>query len=182
MKRQLAAFGIALALGCAGAAAAAYSRDGGVIRNSGSTNFTGYTIKVWSDGSTWAVHSNRAGEPIDSPVTGHIPADLAQRFLHDAQQTRENHVTSQPCMKSASFGTSTVVLYHGWTSPDLECPGGGFVETLGQQAHKIAGLLKIQGVQPHRIPMLPNEPRRIPNESASGQPSATPEPTPSASY
>ena len=181
MTRQLAALTIALALGCAGAAAAAYSRDGGVIRNSGSTNFSGYTIKVWSDGSTWAVHSNRAGTPIDAPVTGHVPADLAQRFLQDAQQARKNRVISQPCMKSASFGTSTVVSYHGWTSPDLECPGGGFAETLGQDAHKIAAQLKIQGTQAHRIPLLPNEPRRVPSENPGGQPSATPEPVPSAS-
>jgi len=181
MTRQLAALGMAIAFACLGAASASNVRDGGVIRNSGSTNFSGYTIKVWSDGSTWAVHSSRAGAPIDSAVTGHIPADLAQRFLDDAKQARKNRDVSQPCMKSASFGTSTVVLYHGWTSPDLECPGGGFIETLGQQAHKIAALLKVEGIQPRRIPMLPNERRRPPSDTQSGQPSATPEPTPSTS-
>lgn len=181
MKRQLAALAMAIAFGCLGAASASNIRDGGVIRNSGSTNFSGYTIKVWSDGSTWAVHSNRAGTPIDSPVRGHIPADLAKRFLDDAKQGRKNRDISQHCMKSASFGTSTVVVYHGWTSPDLECPGGGFVETLGQQAHKIAALLKVAGVQPRRIPMLPNERRRAPGDTQSGQPSATPEPASSTS-
>ncbi|HET6896592.1 MAG TPA: hypothetical protein VFH72_14505 [Candidatus Baltobacteraceae bacterium] len=181
MKRQIAALGMAAALGCSGAASASNIRDGGVIRNSGSTNFSGYTIKVWSDGSTWAVHSNRAGTPIDRPVTGHIPEDLARRFLDDAKQARKNGDVSQPCMKSASFGTSTVVSYHGWTSPDLECPGGGFIETLGQETHKIAALLKIEGVQPRRIPRLPNEPRRVPSDSPSGQPSATPEPATSTS-
>jgi len=41
--------------------------------------------------------------------------------------------------------------------------------------------LKIQGTQAHRIPLLPNEPRRVPSENPGGQPSATPEPMPSAS-
>jgi hypothetical protein len=175
MKRHIAAAGIVLALACA-AAFAASMRDGAVIRNSGSTNFTGYTIKVWSDGSTWAVHSNRAGQQIGAPVTGHISATLAQTFLRDAQQARKNRVISRPCMKSASFGTVTTVLYHGWTSPDLECPGDGFVVALGADAHKIAALLKMQGLPGRRIPMLPNEPRRVPVETRTGQPSPSPEP------
>lgn len=171
-----------LALGCAAGAAAAYLRDGAVIRNSGSTNFSGYTVKVWSDGATWAVHSNRAGTPIGQAVSGSIPRALAQRFLGEAQQARSNRATSRPCMKSASFGTSTVVLYHGWTSPDLECPGGGFTVALSADTHKIVELLNIRGLPPtRRIPMLPNEPRRVPSDVPSNQPSATPEPAASAS-
>ncbi len=158
-------------------------RDGSVIRNSGSTNFTGYTIKVWSDGTTWAVHSNRAGAQIGTPVRGQIPATLAVTFLHDALQARKNRdsIISRPCMKSASFGSVTTVLYHEWTSPDLECPGGGFVVALGADAHKIAALLKMQGIPGRRIPMLQNEPRRMPAEMQSEQPSPSPEPGTSAS-
>lgn len=181
MKRQIAAAAMLLGLTCA-AALAAHMRDGAVIRNSGSTNFSGYTVKVWSDGATWWVHSNRAGDAIGTPATGHVPQTLAQTFLRDARQARSNRVTSRPCMKSASFGTSTVVTYHGWTSPDLECPGDGFAIALGSDMHKIVALLKIQGLPPaRRIPMLPNEPRRVPSEMPSGQASPTPEPTPSAS-
>lgn len=179
MNRKLAFLSMVLALACASAAVAAFTRDGAVIRNSGSTNFTGYTIKVWSDGSTWAVHSDRAGTQLDAPVSGNIPANLAQRFLGEAKQAKQNHAISQHCMKSASFGTTTVVLYHGWTSADLECPGDGLTVALGADAHKIAALLKVQGV--HHIPMLPNEKRRIPSDMPSGQSSATPEPAPSAS-
>ncbi|HKU67660.1 MAG TPA: hypothetical protein VJP85_07790 [Candidatus Baltobacteraceae bacterium] len=179
--KQLVILGMALAVVCAGIAKAAFTRDGAVIRNTGSTNFSGYTIKVWSDGSTWAVHSNRAGTPLDAPVTSDVPPNLAQHFLQEAKQAKNNRVMGQSCMKSASFGTSTVVLYHGWTSPDLECPGDGLTVALAADAHKIAALLKISGEQPHRIPMLPNEKRRVPSEAPSGQPSATPEPTNSAS-
>jgi len=172
---------MALALVCASAAVAAFTRDGAVIRNSGSTNFSGYIVKVWSDGSTWAVHSNRAGMQLDTPVTGNIPADLAQRFISEAKQAKNNHAVSQHCMKSASFGSITVATYHGWTSSDLQCPGDGFTVALGSDAHKIAALLKVEGVQARRIPLLPNEKRRVPSDMPSGQSSATPEPSPSAS-
>ncbi|HET9096107.1 MAG TPA: hypothetical protein VFN37_05570 [Candidatus Baltobacteraceae bacterium] len=178
MKRQMAAISMALTLACA-AVAAAQMRDGAVIRNSGSTNFSGYTIKVWSDGSTWAVPSDRAGTAVGTPVNGHISAALAQTFLRDAQQARRNRVISEHCMKSASFGTVTTVLYHGWSSPDLECPGGGFVVALGADAHKIAAQLKIAG---GRRTLLPNEPRRVPTEGTPSQASPTPEPATSPSY
>jgi hypothetical protein len=114
-------------------------------------------------------------------VSGHIPSTLALTFLHDAQQARMNRVISRPCMKSASFGTVTTVLYHGWASPDLECPGDGFVVALGADAHKIAALLKMQGVPGRRIPLMPNEPRRMPAQPQSGQPSPSPEPSTSPS-
>jgi hypothetical protein len=179
MRRQLATLSIALV--CAVGVAAAQTRDGAVIRNSGSTNFSGYIVKVWSDGSTWAVHANRSGSPLDAPVKGRIPANLAQRFLQEVKQAEHNRIVSQSCMKSASFGTSTIVVYHGWTSPDLECPGDGFAVALAADAHKIVAQLKFSGQPAHRIPMLPNEKRRVPSESPSGQPSATPEPTASAS-
>jgi hypothetical protein len=181
MKGLLAVISMALIVSSVSGAGAAARRDGAVIRNSGSTNFSGYTVKVWSDGSTSAVHSDRAGTPIDAPVTGQVPPNVAQRFLAEARQARDNHAVARPCMKSASFGTSTIVEYHGWTSPDLECAGDGYTIALGSDAKKIVALLKIQGT--HRIPMLPNERRRVPSEgpSASGQPSATPEPSASPS-
>lgn len=81
-------------------------------------------------------------------------------------------------MKSASFGTVTTAEYHHWTSPDLECPGDGFVVALAADAHKIAALLKIQGE--HRIP-LPTGPRRVPVEGGPTQASPTPEPATSPS-
>lgn len=171
---------MAAAFGCIGASAA-QQRDGAVIRDSGSTNFLGYTVKVWSNGSAWAVHSNRAGTAVDAPVTGQVPANLAQRFLDEARQARSNHAISRSCMKSASFGSSTVVVYHTWTSPDLQCPGDGYVVALAADANKIVSLLHVQGVQPHRIPLLPNEKRRVPSEEPSGQASATPEPASSTS-
>lgn len=181
MKRLIAATVMALAAACTGMAGASHPRDGGIIRNSGSTNFSGYTVKVWADGTTWAVHSNRAGTPVDTPQTANVDPRLAKRFLDDARQAKNNRVVSQSCMKSASFGSSTTVEYHGWTSPDLNCPGGGYVVTLGADANKIVAALKLQGEPAHRIRLLPNEPRRAPSDQPSTQASPTPEQTSPAS-
>ncbi len=150
MKRATAALTAALIFSAASSGGAAYARDGAVIRNGGSTNFSGYTIKVWSDGSASAVRSGRNGTPEGAATTASIPGNLAQTFLNDARQARSNHAISRACMKSASFGTTTVVLYHGWTSPDLECPGGGFSVALAADAHKIAAVLNVQAMRPKR--------------------------------
>jgi hypothetical protein len=171
MKSKAAAVILGLAIACVAHVHASGMHDGALIRNTGSTNFSGYSIKVWSDGTTWAVHANRMGDPVDTPQSGHVDARLAQTFLHDAQQARRNRLLApQHCMKSASFGTSTVVLYHDWTSPDLECPSNdGFAVALATDAHKIVAALRLQGLPTHALPrLLPNEQRR-------------PEPTPSAS-
>ena len=169
-----------VAAGSVAAVAVAASRhDGAVIRNTGSTNFSGYTIKVWSDGSTQSIHTSRAGQPLDQPVAGHIPKAVTDQFFRDLRTAKGQPTGAQPCMKSASFGTSTVVEYHGWSTPDLECQGNGFVIALASDAHKIVALLHVQGMPPHSIPMLPNEPRRA--EPTSGQASPSPEPAPSAS-
>lgn len=162
-----------------GIAAAGTHPDSAVIRNTGSTNFTGYTISVWQNGRVSAVHSNRAGQPVDRPVTATLPKSLVRQFFTDLHTAQHARIVAQSCMKSASFGTTTVIVNHNWTSPDLECPGDGHIIALGSDAKKIAAQLRLQGMPVHRIPMLPNEPRRT--EPSPMQPSATPEPAPSAS-
>lgn len=177
MRISVAAFVFA-AVAAIGTAAATPTETA-IIRNTGSTNFTGYTIKVDSTGQATAVHSMHAGRAIDQPVSATLSKDLVDQFFRDLHTARMSKSVSQPCVKSVSFGTTTVVQYQGWTSPDLDCPGDGTVIALGSDAKKIAAALHIQGQSIRRIPMLPNEPRRA--EPSSGQPSATPEPQPSAS-
>lgn len=147
-------FGIALAGG----------RDGATIVNSGSTNFTGYTVKVWSDGSASAMSSGRMGNALSSPSAQNIPPALVQKLLADLQAAKDagSDIHAHGCMKSVSFGSTMIVKYHGWTSPDLNCPGGGFVNAIGSDAHAILAAMHIQGVPyRRRVPMLPNE-RRMP--------------------
>src|SRR5579863_1553733 len=97
-------------------AAAAFTSDGALITNSGSTNTRGYSIKVWSNAG--AEITMRGG----TARAFNLDDDLATRFFSDVKAARATPGTENHCMKSASFGTSTSVLWHGWNSWDLQCP------------------------------------------------------------
>jgi hypothetical protein len=154
----------------AGASTSAATRDGAIIRNSGSTNSAPYSILVWSDGAArWMAGDQQKDFTIDP--------GLAKRFIEDAQAMRRNPGTPVGCMKSVSFGTSTSVTYHGWTSNDLECPAqSSAAQALSQDARSIVGAA---GVMParRRIP-LPIEPHRT--EPTMQPPSSSPSSKPSA--
>lgn len=161
--------------------AAGQVRDGAVIQNSGSTNFAGYTIKVWSDGAVHGTASGRSAAA-QSGSSQTVSIDLVQRFFLDARAARQSGRTlAASCMKSASFGSTTVVHYHGWTSTDLECPGSGFSGALAADVNQIAQALQMKNVLTRtprsRSLLMPGEPRRPP-QSGSGQASAMPESTP----
>lgn len=133
------------------AASASPARDGAVIANSGSTNVSGYTISVWSDGAVSAQRSSAGPQ-----TSSRISSSLVTPFFADLKQAkRAGSAAELHCMKSASFGSSTHVTYHGWTSPDLECPGAG---PLATDVHAIVQAVALPAAQ--RRPMLPNEPRR----------------------
>lgn len=104
---------------CAAAAPSVPSqpKDGASIVNSGSTNTAGYTIDVWSDGSAAVAYQNRTAKKSFT-----ISPALARQFFTDLKAARAGNPTAAHCMKSASFGTATHVRWHGWTSPDLDCP------------------------------------------------------------
>lgn len=136
------------------AASAAALRDGATIRNSGSTNARGYLVKVWSDGS--ALVQEAGG--VTSGARRTLPAALVRKFFTDVHAARGGAAAEQGCMKSASFGSTTIVSWHGWSSPDIECPASGKLAALAQDAHAIVASLPIASGR--RIPMLPNERRR----------------------
>jgi hypothetical protein len=94
---------------------ASFSPDDAVIVNSGSTNTVGYTIVVHprGDADVYAGDSKRT-EKLDPSIS----QDLFQK-LRAAQPF--SSIVAGRCMKSASFGTSTMVHYQGQTSPDLSC-------------------------------------------------------------
>jgi hypothetical protein len=108
---------------------AATPRDNAVIINSGSTNAYGYTITVWSDGTASATLQDHGGAPAASPKPFTVPAATVARFFSDLGAARKGNLTSEPCMKSASFGSTMHVKWQGWMSPDLTCPPQG---SLGQ--------------------------------------------------
>jgi len=141
---MVAAAGLLAAMGPAG-------RDGAVIANSGSTNFPGFTVQVWSDGKA-------------SGGAGSFSPELAKRFFeHAAASKSAQAAPTRGCMKSASFGSTTTVLYHGWTSPDLECPQSGPAAELAQDVREIVTALGMRTNR--RIPLMP-EPRRFPMQAS----------------
>lgn len=123
---RFATIAAALALG-AFAACTAAEPDSATIVNSGSTNFTGYTIDVRSDGSASAAVQNRGVDAPSTPKPFTIDAAMAKQFFADLAAARADKAVAEPCMKSASFGSTTRVTWHGWTSPDLSCPPGNGV-------------------------------------------------------
>jgi len=90
-----------------------------VIANSGSTNTAGYRIVVATDGRAQITQGTTTRS-----LT--IPAALATQFYTDlAAAGPLDAMPARSCMKSASFGTTTVVTYAEKTSPDLQCSAQG---------------------------------------------------------
>jgi hypothetical protein len=131
---------------CAALAIAAFVAasppDTAQIVNSGSTNTLGYTIRVSSDGK--ASLELQGGSAASTPKPFTLSADLATRFFADLAAARKGNAVTVPCMKSASFGTSTHVSWQGWKSPDLSCPPK---DSLGEALVKdIDGIRQAAGV------------------------------------
>lgn len=101
---------------------AATSRDSAVIINSGSTNTMGYKISISADGNGSVTLQGRTGTPSSKPKSFQLPAATATRFFGDLAAARKENAPPIPCMKSASFSSTTHVTWQDWTSPDLECP------------------------------------------------------------
>ena len=159
-KRWLLAFLLSLATALASAAP---QSDGALITNSGSTNTMGYVIKVWSNGGAEITMRGMA------PRAFNLDDDVAARFFADVKAARSNPGSPQHCMKSASFGTSTSVAWHGWSSADLQCPP--FTEPVGLLAQDVKLIQQAANIDNsiRRLPM-PRDVRMIPT--------ATPEVSP----
>ena len=126
-------------------------RDGATIQNSGSTNTAGFTITLWSDGtSSVAMHGGNARALVIAP-------DLTARFFTDLRAAQLENAPPQHCMKSASFGTATTVTWHAWRSPDLQCPPfSANLRTLAQDVQAIEAAAGIGPGSPRRIGLPPS--------------------------
>jgi hypothetical protein len=117
--------------------------DSAVITNSGSTNAYGYTIKVTPDGNaTVAMQARGAAPSAAKPFT--VESATITKFFADLAAARKANLTSVPCMKSASFGTTTHVTWQGWQSPDLDCPPSSDLGTA--LANDVEAIRKASGV------------------------------------
>lgn len=112
----------AFALGCVAVALLAAVPVGSAkIVDSGSTNASGYTIVVQTDGSaSVAVQGNATQSATPKAFT--LSKDAVTKFFADLAAARKGSAITVPCMKSASFGTTLRITWQGWTSPDLSCP------------------------------------------------------------
>lgn len=165
MKR-LILVGIAIgAVATVALVAAAARPDGAVIRNSGSTNTAAYNIKVWSDGRGEIV----VGHVVAPGKSFTVDPDVAKNFFNNLKAARQDPGAPGRCMKSASFGTTTTVQWHGWNSFDLQCPPWSApVQALAANVRAIQAAANIDtGL--HRIP-LPREPRMIPTTAPEVSP------------
>jgi hypothetical protein len=97
-----------------------------VLRDSGSTNFPGYTITVKHDGSGTLTYDSGHGDTRPqfntqnktfSPQTFQI-ASIRQIL---SQIGTIKNVPNHSCIKSISFGTVVTITYNGQTSGDISC-------------------------------------------------------------
>ena len=135
----------------------AAQRDAATIHNSGSTNTAGYTITLWSDGT------GNVSMQSGSPRAIAIAPALTARFFADLHAARAQNVAPQHCMKSASFGTTTIVAWHAWQSPDLQCPS--FSPDMGTLAKDVQAIETAAGVGPgtlRRIGLPPSLRKNLP--------------------
>jgi hypothetical protein len=138
-----------------------------VILNTGSTNTIGYRIVVDSSGRAEYVHAGGRS-------SARIPAQIAAKLFADlraAMPLSSIHVL--PCMKSASFGTSTFIWWSGQRSLDLSCPSDAKSQALNDDVMAVARALHLAAAPAggHVVPMLPNEPRKpLPASSPSPSP------------
>jgi hypothetical protein len=87
-----------------------------VIVNSGSTNFLGFNLILAEDGEAKVKQGNSTSQrDLPQNFTARLFTDLRAAGALDA-------LPQSRCMKSASFGTTTRILYRGKTSPDVSCP------------------------------------------------------------
>jgi len=85
---------------------------------SGSTNSLPYRIMIFADGS--ATMSIKGGST-KTFKPGSFDAKTLETLLQSVGDVSQ--LTSQPCAKSVSFGTITLITYNGKTSQDISCAG-----------------------------------------------------------
>jgi hypothetical protein len=154
---------LALAVLSVNPSSAGTTPDGATIRISGSTNSAPYVIRVWSDGNADVAVGDGA------PHAFSIDIDRATSFFNDVSAARANPGTPQHCMKSASFGTTTVVSWHGYASVDLQCPP--LTPAVSALALDVRAIQASANADTHvrRLP-LPNDARKIPTPSPEETP------------
>ena len=141
------------------------------ILNSGSTNSSGYTVRVFAGGQATVAMKRPA-----TSRTGSIPRKMASDLFAAIHASQSGGRSSREamCIKSVSFGSSMSVQYGNWKSVDLNCPVTGANAALKAEVNEILAALKVQAAAgPRPITLPTNEPRAM-------EPTAQPSKPPSA--
>jgi hypothetical protein len=118
------------------------------------------------------------GEPVRRSALSEKTS--ASFFAHLAAAMPLAKIAHVPCMKSASFGSSTIVQYKGQRSPDLTCGIQGASANLAADVASIASELKVVTLGRFRHTVTPQP--TVPAPPATTQaPSAAPAPSPESS-
>jgi len=127
----------------------AFGPNDAVIVNSGSTNFSGYTLVIHPDFSAEVAVNGVARQ------TAVLEADAKSLFAKLDGAMPLDSLAIGHCMKSASFGTTTTIAYHGKVTPDLSCGVDAAGRELARAAAVITSKLNI-------VPALRHSPSRYP--------------------
>ena len=112
-----------------------------VISNSGSTNAIGYRIYLSPSGQAAYVDGKRQGRGKISPI-------VIKQFFGDlrAAEPLSQLPIKLPCLKPASFGTSTSIRLGAQQSGDLSCPGNDKAKSLFKDVNLIKRTLHVTNV------------------------------------
>ncbi len=126
------------------------------IQNTGSTNTFGYEITVTQTGKYYRLVATADGGKPGEALVGHgnPTAARVQKFFTDLDAGGPlSKLPVRHMMRSASFGTSTFVIYKGQQSPDLT--GGGNAQATALR-DDVQFLVKAASV--HNTPRRPLSP------------------------
>lgn len=97
----------------------------------------GYKITVAPSGNVSYVTGKRSGQ-------GKLTAALTQKFFQDIKAAMPlSQLPKLGCMKSTSFGASTIIILGSERSPDVSCPGNPKATALNEDAEAIVKVLKL---------------------------------------
>ena len=106
-----------------------------VIRNSGSTNFPGFTITANNDGSGTLIYEKCRSAPTRPQCQKPNKTFSSQTFqintirLLLSQIGSIQNIPNHSCVKSVSFGSVTKISYNGQESGDISCIGSADPQT-----------------------------------------------------
>jgi hypothetical protein len=139
-----------LAIGAIIFSAAAFAADpSAMIVDSGSTNRAGFRIVLDPAGhAVYSLAPRRRPAKEAEPVEHAVPASLVQRFFSDLDAAKPlSSLPDQPCLKSASFGSTLRVELGAEKTPDLSCPdeSSPHIQNLKRDVNEIVKLFPRAG-------------------------------------